>query len=904
MPPQKQPEERDTRSRSRSGSPRPSEAGDHAMSRRGHVEPRPAATAADAHQPTRSAGGFQPFSPGGYAIRPDELPALEGMFKSTATHVARPTSASAACPDERTPPLFPASLVEDDAGKTPDLEGFNRLLDSIRRADQSQPVGSVISQSMDQFLDLCDKNALMCILSGMMGRPIPEGVQFDSLSIDAQKPVYGLLCVSINRLTASNFISLIHSLIMTNYFNDSYLRVCAALLEKGVDVTFAWHSGLKQLAELSADVAANVVNVIMTAVRLYSRPTELITHIIENLPLVDLSLSPGVLQNITGALTELAKYSEYMLTIGILYIIQRLFTAINGSPQAQEVLARAPHPQPGSNPVVDLVRDGGVSVYNSLIDLINVVFAKPGSMAGVGTRPTPITQARHFCLSLVTGVLLSTGNNQASTDANARQKAIQYLNNARHLLEVLFPEWANDLQQGNIATAIKNAADLVTLLKVQIRDYVEEDAKYPGRVDLAASLALFPILQEQLTLEAFKRHVSSDIAGKLFNLQNDTSSLDGTQDTAASEVEHSGDMLLPFIQSALLANPHMWVNPAERRGLTELQRTDNPIGKAGTAVNKLFEGLFTGVSRGAKLLCYPLHLVREPVIEIFEQSRAAGDFSVPTIDHPFIPDSMIFTQRFAAKHARFIEEYHRLGGDDSQISTLLDTIFGDERDAYISALKLSAVWGPTHNKIRYVMMKTKGGEQRPFIVLEGAIVGKVARIPLSHEGFGDVIPVATEQMLASTVENIKNKLTEGVVSGIRRFSSVCNFGFWRIEQPGDPSSGSSGQQQQNAVDLAVVTGINPVVQAAAVNAASNTVAAAAVAANLLPPAAAAALDDDARDGGVNAGMAAKGGSRRRRASTAKRNNRRKSHNKKSNKRKSSKQSSRKKISRRRQSRRK
>lgn len=817
-----------------------------------------------------------------------------------------------ACPPDELPPNI--NIRPLLGAQAPNFSTFQQLLDSIRMADQSKPAGTVISQSMDQFLNLCDKNALMCILSGMMGRLVPDGVQFDSLSIEERKPVYGLLCASIDRLTLPNLISLIHSLIMTNYFNDNYLRVCAALLEKGVQGAFAWQSGLSHLVKLSADVAANAVTVIMATVHSISDPTVLITTITTNLQNVD--LGPGVLTSITEALPDLARYGKDMLTIGILYIIQRLFTAINGSRQAQEVLARAPQLQSGPNPVFNLVKDGGVSVYNSLIDLINVVFSVPSSVDGIGTGPTPDTQARHFCLSLVTGVLLSTGNNQASLAANARQKAIQDLNNTRHLLEVLFPEWASDLQQGNIATAIKNAADLVMFLKEQINAYVEDTRTPPlGHVDLATSLAHFPMLTVDLTSELIRRHLAGDHAGRLFGLDDDHVSVTATEDTTASALIRRGEAYLPFIREALLDRPDMYLTPEERAGLVQFAASDHSAGRAATAVNKLFEGLVTGLQMGARLLCRPLQLVRAPVAAMLETPRKADDFSVPTLGHQFIPESMIFMGRFAKNHEEFIERYNKQkeqqGGDDlnnNEIKAILHDIFKGKKSAYstyIAALKLQAVWGPTHNMVRYVRLKTQGGRERPFIALQGAIIGTVAHIPLSHEVFGDVLPVETEDMIARTIGDIRDQVFQRLGSARNTFNMLCSFSFNNIKT-------MDAMDADQAMAVQVVAATNPDVQIAVSRADSAAIAEIAHVSESQKLNDSSSDDEDDDPAAAPAPgtvgdptMSSKGGSRRRRASTAKRNNRRKSHNKKSNKRKSRKQLlSRKKISRRRQTRRK
>jgi len=834
---------------------------------------------------------------------------------------------TAACPVESLPP----DIIGLSVDQAPDFSAFQKLLTSIR-SSRNSPLGTVISQSMEQFLPLCDMNTLMCILSGMMGWPIPEGVQFDTLGLAERKPVYGLLCASINRLTVPNLISLMHSLIMTNHFDDSYLRVCAALLEKGVGVTFAWQSGLSQLVILTADVAALAVNGIMAGLNGLTDPKMINEQITANLRAV-VGLSPDVLQNITTALTDLAQYGNDMLTIGILYIIQRLFTVINGSPQAQAVLARAPQPQPGSNRVVDLVRDGGVGVYNSLIDLINVLLAKPGSITGVGTRPTPDTQARQFCLSLVTGVLLSTGNNQAYTTQDARQEALQKLNNTRHLLGVLFPEWASELQQGNIATAIKNGADLVESFKGQILLYVDDPTTFPlGAPTEDDVLACFPMLSVSLTPQALRRHVAGDPVNRLLGLNDDTISLAGTVHTTASSIVRRGESYLKFLRQSLLDNPGMWLSPAARVGLAQSAASDNLVGQAATAVNNLFEGLVTGVQRGARLLCCPLELVRAPVGAMLEAPRQSGDFSVPTQEHPFIPESMIYISRFASEHAMFIKKYNEEGGDSLDadgITRILNEVFNNNQNrkgAYLAALKLAAVWGPTHNKVRYVMLPTNTGEVRPFIVLEGGVIGKVARLPLTIEGFGDVLPVETEHMIVSTIGHIREKVLSGVGSGFVMAGSLCSYGFGKIrtffraqpvsvgsfmsdeEQQEQEQEQEQQERQQNDVDLAVVMGMNPDMQLAVARADSVAITADT---NHSPDLGSQDLgsqglepQSSATDGTPSSNMASEGGTRRRRAATAKRT-RRKAYNKKSNKRKSSKQLlSRKRQSRRRQIRRK
>jgi hypothetical protein len=839
-------------------------------------------------------------------------------------------------PIERPPPNI-LELRELEGVPKPDFSAFQQLLTSIRQHDRAHPLGTVISQSMNQFLTLCDKNTLMCILSGMMGRPIQEGVQFDSLSREEQKPVYGLLCASINRLTLPDLISLMHSLIMTNHFNDSYLRVCAALLEKGVQGAFAWQSGLSQLVTLTADIAALAVNGIMAVVSQVPRSDVLITQITAALQAVD-RLSPDVLQNITTALTELERYGNEMLTIGILYIIQRLFTVINGSPEAQAILTHAPLPQQSSDQVVNLVKDGGVRVYNSLIDLINVLLSKPSSAAGPRTPPSPNTQAGQFCLSLVTTVLTFTGNNQAYAEEDVRQKALQKLNNTRHLLGVLFPEWASDLQQGNIATAIKNAADLVTLLRGQILVYVEDAQTPPGRVDVTASLEFFPILTVDLTRELIRGQEADDIGGSLFDLGNysDGGSMAATRASSENSVIRRGEDYLPFIQRALLENPTMFLTPEEHAGLKHRRETDNMAGRMGTAVNDLFEGLFTGVRRGATILCYPLQLVRDPVVPMLEPSRENDDVSVPTLDHPFIPASMIFISRFRAEHRAFIEKYHeetaKHGNDvsDAKIFELLNDVFRNDKKkihAYIASLKLSIVWGPTHNTVRYVLLPTIGGTTKPFIALEGAIVGDVARIPLQHEMFGDLIPVESGHMIRSTIDHIHETLSSSVGSGIGAVATLFSSGFskirtWIMGQPvlGDSSMSDDEQQQQqqqNNVVGAVILGMNPTVQNAFVKADSAAIAEIVHISETQEnfnldekdeqynPDDPAALDTAApAPGTVDAGMVSHGGSRRRRRPATAKRTHRKAYNKKSNKRKSRKQSSRKKISRRRQSRRK
>jgi hypothetical protein len=690
---------------------------------------------------------------------------------------------------------------------------------------------------------------------------------------------------------------------------------------------------------MTAEAAAGAVTGIVAGLNaLNQNPTLIIGVITDNLKTV---VAPESLSQITGLLNDLAGYGNDMLAIGILYIIRLLFNRINGSPEAQPVFAHAPLPQPGSNPVVDLVRDGGVGVYNALIDLINVLLAKPGSVIRPGMPVSPNTQASNLCLSSAMSVLSFTGNNQAY-EGDARQKAIQYLNNTRHLLRVLFPEWAGHLQEGNIATAIKNGADLVELFKGQILVYVDDPTTFPpGTPPKDDVLACFPMLSVSLTPQALRRHEASDPLGIALASKGDDQLSRATQASSASSVMRRGENYLPLLQRALLEYPSMLLTPDERAGLDELKAADNPAARAATTLNNWVEGLVIGVQMGARLLCYPLQLAREPIVAMLEQPVDPDSEYMPSKDHPFIPDSMLFLQRFAKEHELFIDMYREYkianpenDPEDADIQKMLNTVFKNNKTnktAYIAALKLAALWGPTHNKVKYVMLMTKGGSVKPFIVLEGAIVGKVARIPLlQHEDFGDVLPVETENMIVSTVSHIKDTVSSSVRSGFSIAASVCSTGFsrmrtwgWRQPVGGTSSSSLSLQEQgQNDVDLVVVTGISPPLQVAVSRAHDPNSKPLVVndSQGDIDSQIGSQSSGDSREpsdshpasgtpppppgGGVYSDMNPEGGSRRRRASTAKRNNRRKSHNKKSNKRKSRKQLSRKKISRRRQSRRK